>query len=296
MVPIALFTYKRVDTLTKTITALLQNYLASQTELYIYSDGPKDDIDVSKVNEVRNYIKKINGFKNIIIKENKENLGLANSVIYGVTEVINRHGKVIVVEDDLITSPNFLDFMNQSLSFYQNDKEIISISGFTLDLPSLPIKNDNYFGYRASSWGWGTWKSQWDKIDWGVSDYKQFINSIALQRKFNRGGSDMTKMLKFHHQGRIDSWAIRFCFHQFKYDMKTVFPSVSKVQNIGFSKEASHTTNVSKRFNTVLDDGKKRIFHFKQFEKMDEQLVKQFRDKFSIRARLIDKIFKINNY
>lgn len=292
MIPIALFVYNRVEELKKTLKALQANYLFAESDLYIYSDAPKNEKDIIKVNEVRKFIKTINGCKKLVVYESKENKGLAKSIIYGVTKVLENHKQVIVMEDDLITSNNFLDFMNQALKFYENDLSILSISGYTLNLKSLPNDRDYYFGYRASSWGWGCWKDRWDKIDWNVSDYDSFIKEKSKKKDFKRGGSDMLRMLKNYKMGIIDSWAIRFCYHQFKNDLKTVFPSISKVQSIGFSEEATHT-NGTKRFITELDSGKKRKFKFQKFKNVDNQLAKEFRNKFSVKARIIDKFRKV---
>jgi hypothetical protein len=290
--PIALFTFNRINETKKTVFSLLNNHLSFHTELYIFSDGPRNDADIVKIKLVREYLRSVTGFKMIYFIENKQNQGLAKSIIYGVSEVLQKHDKVIVLEDDLITSPNFLDFMNQALSFYENDSNILSVSGYTLDLPSLPGNKDYYFGYRASSWGWGCWKDRWEKIDWEITDYDEFINSKELTKKFNRGGSDMTKMLKNHKYGLIDSWAIRFCYHQFKYDLKSVFPTTSKVQSIGFSKDATHTVG-TRRFDTPMDDGSKTEFSFSKFQKMNQQLVKEFKNKFSIKNRILDKLTRI---
>ena len=290
--PIVLFTYNRLAETKKTVCALKRNYLAPKSDLYVFSDGPKNHSDKSKVISVRDYLYTIDGFNSINVFESEVNKGLANSIIDGVSQIIIKHGKLIILEDDLITSPNFLDFMNQALNFYQNDPNILSISGYTLDLPSLPGNKDYYFGYRASSWGWGTWQDRWEKVDWEVSDFKTFIRNRSLRKKFNRGGSDMTKMLQRQQKGKIDSWAIRFCYHQFENDLRTVFSTISKIQHIGFSKDATNAAG-SKRFITPLDDGDKRKFTFEKFESMDDNLVKEFRNKFSVKARLFDKFRKV---
>ena len=291
-VPVCLFTYNRLEETHKSITSLQKNYLASETLLYIYSDGAKSNKEKEKVERVRDYLKTISGFKEVIISESRENKGLANSIIDGVTDVIQKHGRIIVLEDDLVTTSNFLDFMNQALNYYEKDPEILSISGFTLDLPSLPGNTDYYFGYRASSWGWGTWKEEWERVDWKMKDYKSSINSSSFRKKIRRGGSDMLKMLKSQKNGRIDSWAIRFCFHQSLYDLKTVFPTVSKLKSIGFSEEATHTVN-TKRFDTHLDQTNQRVFKFEMFSNMNEVFVKEFRSKFSIKSRIIDKLRRL---
>lgn len=289
LTPVCLFTYNRINETKQTVRALSENYLAPQSKLYIFSDGPKDEDDKSKVDQVRTYLHTIDGFKSVSIFESEYNKGLADSIISGVTKIIEKYNRCIVLEDDLITSPNFLNFMNQAVSFYEDDSEIISISGYTLDLPSLLGNKDFYFGYRASSWGWATWKDRWEKVDWEVNSYREFIKSPQKKKEFKRGGSDMVKMLKRQQEGLNDSWAIRFCYHQFRRDLKTVFPTISKVQSIGFSEEATHTKG-ARRFITKLDSGEQRQFEFEEFQDIDEQLVKEFRDKFSITTRAIDKI------
>ncbi|MFD2035781.1 glycosyltransferase [Belliella marina] len=293
LAPICLFTFNRLDETIKTVEALKKNHLALYSELYIFSDGPKNDIQKTKINEVRNYLHTIDGFKNVTIIESTINIGLANSIINGVSKVIKTHSRVIVIEDDLVTSSNFLDFMNQAIDFYKNDKNVISISGFTLPLPGLKSCNqDYYFGVRASSWGWGTWQDRWEDVDWEMKNYDKFIQQKPLRRKFREGGSDMVRMLNNQNKGKIDSWAIRFCFHQFNKGMFTVFPSKSKIYSIGFSKDATHTKSVS-RFDTKLDDSDQRQFLFKLYENPDKQLLKEFRSFFSIQKRLLDKVKSI---
>ncbi len=289
LAPICLFTYNRLAETQKTVRSLQRNFLASESDLYIFSDGAKTQESEGKVQRVRDYLATIDGFKDIRIIESPTNKGLATSIIDGVSQVLQDTPKVIVIEDDLVTAPNFLDFMNQALHFYQNDSNVLSISGYTMDLPSLPGDSDFYFGYRASSWGWATWKDRWDGIDWQVSDYISFRNNKNALAAFNRGGSDMTRMLANQMKGKIDSWAIRFCYHQFKNNQVTVFPTRSKLQNIGFGEDATHTAG-TKRFYTLLDETENRVFDFKLFTEMDAKLVAEFAQKFSIRARLVDKI------
>ncbi len=287
--PICFFAYNRLHETKLSLESLKSNFLSPKTDLFIFSDGPKDNHDNKKVVNVRNYLRTINGFKSVTIFENKKNRGLAKSVIAGVTKILKLNPSVIVVEDDLITSKNFLDFMNQALKFYESQKKILSISGYTLNLKSLPINEDVYFGYRASSWGWATWSEHWNKIDWDVIDFHQFCNDKNAIKKFKRGGSDMPRMLKKQMTGKIDSWAIRFCYHQFKNDLITVFPTVSKLKSIGYSKSATHTFG-TKRFFTKIDIELKRHFRFKNFNKIDNEIIKEFRSFFSIKNRIKDRL------
>lgn len=289
LAPIVLFTYNRLKETKRTISALQNNFLAKESLLYIFSDGPKNENSVDKINEVRAYLDTVAGFKKVIIYKSRENKGLAKSIISGVTEIVNSAGKIIVLEDDLVTSTNFLDYMNQALNFYQEDEAIASISGYNLDLPSLSNSEDFYFGYRNSSWGWGTWKEKWNKVDWEMKDYDEFCKDKHRKKLFKRGGSDMLRMLNKQMTGKIDSWSIRFSYHHSKYDLKTVFPTKSKIINEGFGADATHTAG-AKRFNTTLDLSGKRDFKFEKFKEMDSQLVKEFADKYSILNRGIDKL------
>jgi hypothetical protein len=285
LAPIVVFTYNRPESTQKTIEALKLNDLANESDLFIYSDGPKNINVLAKVTNVREYLKTINGFKSITIIEREENLGLANSVIEGVSEIIQKYGKVIVVEDDLVTSRNFLLFMNQALSFYETNQKVFSVAGYTFPLKSLNDSiQDYYVGYRASSWGWGTWADRWANIDWGVSTYNNFKQNLFVQYKFTRGGIDLPRMLKKQMSGQINSWAIRWCYNQFVQDTYTVFPTISKVQNIGFGEDATHTKD-SNRYYTTLDNGNKKRFEFNEDLVINKTIAREFRSKFSLWRR-----------
>lgn len=293
--PICLFTFNRLNELIITLEALKSNYLAKESDLYIFSDGPRSVVESQKVEEVRKYIKTIKGFKSIDVSYNDKNKGLARSIIDGVTKVLRIYNSAIIVEDDLITAPNYLNFMNQSLDFYKNDKSILSISGFSFDLKSVSLDFDYYYGVRASSWGWATWSDRWFEIDWQMKDAESDLRQKAFRRRFLRGGSDMIKLLNDQRNGKIDSWAIRFCYHQAKFNLYTVFPSISKVRSVGFSNEATHTYN-SNRFNSKLDNGSKVNFEFSFFSEIDKKVEIDFRRKFSIWVRIKSKLTQILSF
>lgn len=291
LAPICLFTYNRPFETRIIVEALEKNYLASKSEIFIFSDGPKNERDSVNVKEVRKFLKNISGFKSVTIYESPENKGLANSIIEGVSKVIKKFEKVIVLEDDLVSTPNFLDFMNQALNFYCDNSKIHSISGYSLKLPSLKDYNMNfYLAYRASSWGWATWKNKWEDIDWHVKEYNSYKKNPLMQIKFMRGGSDMPKMLKNQMNGKIDSWAIRWCFDQFLKNQLTVFPKISKLYNIGIGDNATHTKK-TKRFITEIDNGTQRNFMFNNELLINKQILKEFRAKFSLISRFKDKYF-----
>jgi hypothetical protein len=292
--PICLFAYNRLKETTRTIEALQQNYLAPQSELFIFSENASEvKGDVELTAEVRNYLRQITGFKKITLRESTTHQGLANSIISGVSEVIGQYGKVIVVEDDLITAPNFLNFMNEGLSFYENEDRVFSISGYTFDLPSLRnFPKDYYLGYRASSWGWASWLDRWAKIDWEVKDYSRFRRNWLQQLKFMRGGINMPFMLHNQMHDRVDSWAIRWCYHQFKFNLLTVFPSKSKVVNIGFGAAATNTKENRESYSALMDNGVKKDFVFdKKLIIYPKQSI-EFWIKCSSLNNIIGRIFK----
>lgn len=290
LAPICLFTFNRLDETKATIEALKKNYLAKQSLLFIFSDGWKTNTQKSKILELRSYLKTVSGFKKVQIIESSTNKGLANSIIDGVTSIIKDYEKVIVLEDDLITSPNFLDFMNSSLLDFRKRKDILSISGHTLKF-KLPknYNSDVYLFGRAASWGWATWKDRWQKIDWQIKDWDNFKNNLSEQKKFNANGSDMSNMLKDYFEGKNNSWAIRFCYNQFKLNMFTVFPVLSKVNNIGFGEDATNCKGYN-RFKTELDTTFKTNFDIDVTIKPNKKIIKQIVAYLSLRSRIKSKI------
>ena len=213
LAPVVIFTYNRPWHTQQTLEALQKNQLANESELFIYSDAPKNNDDVENVISVRKYIKTLDGFKKIKIIERDENLGLANSIIDGVTEVVNEYGSIIVLEDDLITSPYFLYFMNKNLTLYKNNDKVGSVTGYIPYIQNLP---DLFFLKFGASLGWGTWKRVWNSIEFDSEKLLSRFDSKKKIKDFNMDGSyNFYKMLNFQNDKKIDSWAIRFLASQF---------------------------------------------------------------------------------
>jgi hypothetical protein len=295
LAPIILFTYKRLETLKHTVESLKNNNLAIYSKLIIFSDSAKNEIDLIEVINVRNYLKCINGFYSIEIYEQDKNLGLANSIINGVNHVFQNHDSAIILEDDLISSPNFLNFMNDSLNYYRYNKKVLSITGYS-NFISNTSNYDVYFTHRASSWGWAIWKDRWSNIDWNVADYESFKYDIIERYNFNKMGSDMSYMLDNSMNNKIDSWAIRLSFHQFKHNLYSIHPFISKIKNIGFSLDATNTISNYNRFKTDLDSSLKTNFLFPMNPYLEENIIKQFIRPFSLRTRIYHKILLYINY
>lgn len=245
LAPVIIFVYNRPEHTKKTIRALAENYNAKETDVYIFCDGFKSDLDNRNIKLVRKYIDSVpekKHFKKVVIRKADVNKGLANSVIDGVSEIIQKYGRAIVLEDDLVSTKDFLQYMNSALEYYKNNESIWSISGYNIpiDIPS-DYSHDVYLSYRACSWGWATWRDRWGKVDWDVIDYNDFKNNQELRKKINRGGRDMANMLDMQMQGEIDSWAIRWCYTQSKFDMATVYPVESRIKNIGLDGSGTHS-------------------------------------------------------
>lgn len=289
LAPVLLFTYNRLSQTKQTVQALQQNLLAPESELFIFSDGPRTTTEASRVAAVRDYLTTITGFKNVTIRSAEKNKGLANSIIDGVTQLINQYDQVIVLEDDLVTSRNFLSFCNQALQYYKSHPQVFSVGGYSRPIRGLDDK-DVYFTTRATSWGWATWKDQWNQVDWSVKDYAAFSRDRTARQRFNQMGSDMATMLDKQMRGTISSWAIRWCYHQFRHQLVTVFPAKSKVSNIGFNEAASHTKGKLNSFATDLDETNNTEFSFPDSINLDKEIIKQFIKPWTISERIKNKV------
>jgi hypothetical protein len=234
LAPIVLFVYNRPYHTKQTIEALQKNELANKSELFIYSDAPKNIEAKKSVDEVREYIKGINGFKQVTIIEREKNWGLANSIIDGVTNIVNRYGKIIVLEDDLVTSQYFLKFMNEALEFYKDEENVWSITGFSYPLNiSKKYKFSTFLYPRASSKSWAIWKDKWKKVEF---DEKKIINLYSLkliQESTKPYGKDLYNIFIKQLDKKLDSWAIRYVINQILKKGNTVYPICSFVDDIG---------------------------------------------------------------
>ncbi len=240
LAPIALFVYNRPEHTRRTINYLQKNLLADESRLYIFSDAPKKNDDLLKVTEVRDLIKSITGFKTITIIERKENLGLANSIIAGVSKLVSEYGKVIVFEDDLLSSIYTLKYFNEALIKYADEQKVMHIGAYM-----YPLKGNNLpetFLFRAAtSWGWATWESAWENfepnVDLLLNQFdKKKANQFAIE-----GTMNFWKQLLDFKAGKNDSWAIRWYASIFLKGGLTLNPTVSFIQNIGNDGSGVHS-------------------------------------------------------
>lgn len=249
LAPIVLFVYNRLMHTKQTVEALLKNELAAESELYIFADGPQKNLkneSIIKIQEVRDYIHTIKGFKKIIITESNHNIGLDNSVIIAVTKVIEKHKKVIVIEDDIVTHPFFLKYINQALETYKNQNNIYMVSGFSYNIKfPKSYKDDVYSVHRCCSWGWGMWADRWKQVDWDLSNYNKLVNNKKEIKKFNRGGNDLFNMLQILMKQPVCAWDIRWAFCMYEHNGLCINPTKSLINNIGLDGSGTHKDNIT---------------------------------------------------
>lgn len=257
LAPIVLFVYNRPWHTKKCLEALSANELAKDSILYIYADGTKPNAmsqDIENILEVRTICENASGFKAVHNIEKKENLGLVNSINSGVTEVINKHGSIIVLEDDLVVSIGFIRFMNEALKMYKDQKHVYSVTGFMFDMKT-EIKKTVLLPF-TSTWSWGTWKDRWSPFN--IDNFKNVVisDSKFLTSRFNLGDYDYVKMLE---SGGMNSWGIKWYYHIFKRNGLNVFPTTSLVSNIGFDGSGTncgtsfhHSTELEKTIEVKL--------------------------------------------
>lgn len=241
LAPIALFVYNRPEHTKRTIDALKNNKLANQSELFIFSDWAKNDENIKDVETVRKYLKTITGFKKITIIERESNWGLAQSIIDGVTNIINKYNKIIVVEDDLLASPYFLYFMNDALFFYEDKAKVWHISGWNYPIDSSEL-GEYFFWNTMNCWGWATWKNRWENFEknpkrlireWSEEQIKQF--------DLDNSGIFWSQILA-NMEGKIDTWAIFWYATIFEHDGLCLNPTKTFVKNFGHDGTGTNCT------------------------------------------------------
>jgi hypothetical protein len=294
MAPVALFVYNRPEHTRRTVEMLASNFGANETILYVYSDAPKTNVDLLMVNKVRSYIKKIKGFKKVVIVERVENFGLAKSIIEGVTELCQLYDKVVVLEDDLETSRYFLMFMNDSLDLYAGVPEVMHISGCRYPTKSFG-HDETFFLHVPLCWGWATWSRAWSLFEKDISVMQRFDRKMI--KHFNFGNTyTYWKQLELNKSGKINTWFVFWYANLFLRGGLALFPARSLVQNIGMDNSGTHS-GISCDYNVKLSEspiGVTRIplnvssqafdFHRSYFNKIKMGLLK----------RIIRKIIKLH--
>ncbi len=241
LAPIVLFVYNRPKHTRRTLAALEKNILADNSLLYIISDAPKNANAVEAVNEVRAIIREAWEFKHITIIERTRNWGLAENVIDGVTRIVNEHGRIIVLEDDLETSPYALTYFNDALTRYEKEDRVMGISGYMYPV-QFPKRLPKSFFFRvANSWGWATWNRAWSHFNSDIEALTQDFQSADIKRFSIDGKENFWRQVKDFKAGKINSWAIRWYLSVFNRNGLTLYPRESMIQNIGTDGSGTHS-------------------------------------------------------
>jgi hypothetical protein len=255
--PVILFVFNRPEHTALALASLSKCKEAPYTDVFIFSDGPRSEADVDLVNQVRQRISEASGFRSVTTTERIGNFGLAKSVITGVSSVFENYGRVIVLEDDLEVSPNFLGYMNRGLEFYYDHESVFSIGAYQFPTTTMSVREDyefdTYLGVRCCSWGWATWKDRWTRIQWDVDVISASLKNSKIRKEFNKGGRDLSELVALQKAGTIDSWAIRFSFAHFSNSMYCVYPTKSLVRNIGLDGTGIHCGVDPSRVHKSLD-------------------------------------------
>lgn len=258
LAPIALFVYNRPDHMRRTIASLQKNVLAAESKLYIFCDGPKTEADREKVEQVHAMANEVTGFKSVKVVARKENMGLANSIIIGVSQLVSEFGKVIVFEDDLISSPYTLEYFNEALTKYQIDDTVMHIGAYMYPLGDKTLP-ETFFYRIATSWGWATWARAWKNFE---PDIDVLMKQFDMEKRYNFSVEytmNFWRQMEEFKAGKNNSWAIRWYASMFLKGGLSLNPAHSLVHNIGHDGTGVHS-NIEHMYG--VDVAQKPIKYF----------------------------------
>lgn len=242
--PIAVFAFNRADNLAQTLQALSENELANQSAVTIFCDGPRTEEERQKTDAVRRIARAAGGFAEVTVIERAENWGLKKSLIAGITAILETHDRIIVVEDDIFTSPYFLKYMNDALDCYAGVPNVGSVSGYCVK-HCCPAPPETFFLRGGECWGWGTWKARWQLYSPDGATLLRELRRRNMTRAFDFDGCcPSTKILEDAVAGRVDSWFMMWTATLFLHGLYTLYPSRSLVLNIGFA-SGTHSHNAT---------------------------------------------------
>lgn len=247
-VPVVVFTYNRKDHTEKILTALSNCEEIKDTEVYVYSDAPQNEKAVEAVNEVREFLDGFNKIPHMTIIKQPVNKGCNASIKDGITEMIKKQGKIIVVEDDIYVCNSFLKYMNAALNYYEENPQVFSVTGYN---PVSGVSNnsfDTFLGERYSCWGWGTWQSRWEKVNWNDVETAKNIDS----KRFKMNSLDLYNTFLASKKGNNCkiTWDVLVYYYMFSCNMRTVYPIKSHSDNIGLDGSGERSSNDTKYVNS----------------------------------------------
>lgn len=296
---IGVFCYNRASKLQKCIEALLKNPECSKMDIVFFSDGYKKEADKQAILDVRNYIDSITGFKNVIKHYRDRNFSTGPNFRTGLTFLSENYDEFIVVEDDLIVSPNYIKYLLDGLKFYRNDKSVFCITAYVFPIQAKDYRYDTIVYKRFCSYGWAGWGDRFTNVIWDEKELEHLMHtSPGFKSRLNAEGQDLYRMLKKQISGVISTWDIQMQTHVAENRLKVIYPTLSKVSNIGFDDESTNTSGLNYLISPV-DDGSKRKFNFCDpnfiVPELQAQIKKPYGFKSLVVRKLINEFLKFTN-
>lgn len=296
---IAVFCYKRAVKLRQSIEALLRNPECGSMDVIFFCDGPKGDHDRRAVEETRTYIETVTGFRSVFKHYRECNVSTGPNFKAGLTWLCNHCDQFIVVEDDLVVTPNFVRYMLDGLDYYRNERSVFCLSGFNFPLWVYGYAYDTLVCNRFCSYGWGSWTDRVREVTWDEDRLRLLAStSPGFRRRLNAEGLDLYRMLVKQLRGTISTWDIQMQVHISEERLKVIYPVVSKATNIGFGRESTNTFGID-YLRTITDPGKRRSFTFCDPINRSDSLQQQVRRPYGIRAlagrKLINTFIKFTS-
>jgi len=296
---IAVFCYKRPEKLRVSMEALLKNPECSDLEIIFFCDGPKGERDREGVMATREYIRSLTGFKKIHHQFREKNLSTGPNFQQGITYLYSNYERFIVVEDDLVVTPNYLRYLIDALEFYKDRQDVFCVTGFCFPIDKGNYEYDTLVHTRFCSYGWGSWSNRVSSVIFdskGLSTLMEETPGFAA--KLNAEGLDLQRMLKRQIDGRISTWDIQMQVHVATNSKKVIYPVISKTHNIGFDEESTNTFGVD-YLKTITDPGVQRSFRFCDADLVVPALQKQLRQPYSfltlVKRKLVNTYIKLTN-
>jgi hypothetical protein len=287
---IGVFCYKRAGKLRRCIDALLQNPECKDWEIVFFSDGFKGDHDKKGVRETRDYIDSVAGFKKVIKHYRGQNLSTGPNFMTGLDFLCSNYDQFIVVEDDLIVSPNYIKYLTDALDFYREDQSVFCVTAYDYPINAGDYDYDTIVYKRFCSYGWGGWANRFKDVIWDKAELQKLMDtSPGFKNRLNAEGYDLVRMLKKQINGIISTWDVQLQAHVAEHRLKVIYPTLSKVSNIGFDEESTNTFGVD-FLVTPVDDGKNRDFRFCPPDLIVPELQKQIKKPFGLKALSIRKL------
>ncbi|MEJ7556670.1 MAG: glycosyltransferase [Pedobacter sp.] len=287
---IGVFCYNRVSKLKRCIEALKKNPECSTLDIIFFSDGHKHEADKENIQEVRNYIDNLTGFKSVIKHYREKNLSTGPNFRTGLTFLSENYERFIIVEDDLIVSPNYIKYLTDALEFYKSDKTVFCVTAYVFPLKTENYPYDTIVYKRFCSYGWAGWADRFGDVIWDEEELRQLMEtSPGFTKRLNAEGHDLGRMLVKQIKGKISTWDIQMQTHVSENRLKVIYPTLSKVSNIGFDEESTNTSGINYLI-TPVDKGIKRVFNFCKSDYVVPALQAQIKQPYSYKTLVIRKL------